>query len=59
MRKIAGIALVGASLIYAQRGGGDWTTSTTGWIAVGVAALVCLALVLSDSRWWRMGKLRG
>ncbi len=27
MRKIAGIALIGASLIYAQRGGGDWTTS--------------------------------
>ena len=27
MRKIAGIILIGASLIYAQRGGGDWTTS--------------------------------
>jgi hypothetical protein len=39
--------------------GGDWTTSTTGWIGVGMAALVCLALVLSDSRWWLVGRLPG
>ena len=37
--------------------GGEWSTSTTGWIGVGVTALVCLALVLSDSRWWRVGRL--
>ena len=37
--------------------GGDWTTSTTGWIGVGVAALVCVTVVLSDSRWWRVGRM--
>jgi hypothetical protein len=36
---------------------GDWTTSTTGWIGVGLAASVCLALVLFDSRWRRAGRL--
>jgi hypothetical protein len=35
--------------------GGDWATSTTGWIGAGVAASVCIMLVLSDVRWWRVG----
>lgn len=37
---------------------GDWTTSTIGWVGVGVVALICLALVLSDARWWRVGRVR-
>jgi hypothetical protein len=37
--------------------GGDWTTSTAGWIGVGGAALACLGLVLFDSRWWGVGRV--
>ncbi len=40
---------------YADKGYGDWTTSTIGWTAVAALAAVCLALVLSDARWWRVG----
>ena len=36
---------------------GAWTTSTTGWIVAGVLALVCLALVLFDPRWWRVDRV--
>jgi hypothetical protein len=34
---------------------GDWAASTTGWVVVGAVASVGLALVLADSRWWRIG----
>lgn len=42
---------------YGTTGSGDWTTSTTGWIAVASVASVCLVLALSDSRWWRVGRV--
>lgn len=36
--------------------GGDWTTSTAGWLAVGVVAVVFLVLATADARWWRVGR---
>lgn len=44
---------------YADKGYGDWTTSRAGWTAGAALAVVCLALVLSDARWWRVGGPRG
>ncbi len=40
---------------YADKGYADWTTSRIGWTVVAALAVVCLALVLSDARWWRVG----
>lgn len=42
---------------YASQGFGNWSTSTTGWLTVGAVALLALALVLSDARWWRLRRV--
>jgi len=42
---------------YADKGFGDWTTSTIGWIVVAAVASVWLVLVLADCRWLRVGRV--
>jgi hypothetical protein len=43
---------------YATTAPAGWDRSTTGWTVLATAALVVLALVLADARWWRLRFVR-
>ena len=43
---------------YATTTPAGWDHSTTGWVALTIAAAVVLGVVIADVRWWRLGLVR-
>ena len=39
---------------YATTTPAGWDRSTSGWVALAIAAVVTLGVVLADARWWRL-----